>query len=323
MDDRLIVKVCKWYYEDQATQEEIAHRVGISRSTISRMLTYARQQGIVKVSVEPPPSELFDFTLERTLESKVGLSEVLVCNSEQQSTSSLLGAMAGDLLLRNLSSYQSIGLSWGRSIAAVVEAIPRAETWQGLNVVALSGGVGGVGQKYLSNTLALKLADKLNAQAFTLDAPAIIQHDTYERLISEPAISQVLEKSRSLDIAVVGIGAVGEFSTLTATQYLEPQTLEKLQRLGAVGDICSRFYGANGEPIDSDLDRRTVGVTFDTLKHIPRVIAVAWGSEKIQAIVGALRLGVLNVLVTDKSTAELIKLYLEEHDDVEQNSNPR
>lgn len=307
MDDRLVVKVCKWYYEDQVTQEEIARRVGISRSTISRMLTHARRQGIVKISVESPPSDLFDFALETTLESTFGLSEVLVCNCDPQSSSTVLGAMTGDLVLRNLSSGQSIGLSWGRSVAAVVDSIPRTEAFEHVSVIALSGGVGAVTQNFLGNTLVLKLADRLNAQAFTLDAPAILQHETYERLVTEPAIARVLDKAHSIDIAVVGIGAVGDFSTLTAAQYLEPQMVETLERLGAVGDVCSRFYGANGIPINSDLDRRTIGISFETLKQIPRVIGVAWGPEKIQAILGALRLGVLNVLVTDKSTAELIK----------------
>lgn len=311
MDDRLVVKVCKWYYEDQVTQEEIARRVGISRSTISRMLTHARRQGIVKITVESPPSDLFDFELETSLESLFGLSEVLVCNCDPQSSGTVLGAMAADLLLRNLSSGQSIGLSWGRSVAAVVDAIPRTEDFDDLTIVALSGGVGAVNQSYLGNTLVLKLAERLNAQAMTLDAPAILQQETYQRLVAEPVVARVLARAQTIDIAIVGIGAVGVFSTLTATEYLAPHMVETLEAMGAVGDLCSRFYSADGEPINSDLDRRTIGITFETLKQIPRVIGIAWGQEKVSAILGALRLGVLNVLVTDKMTALLIKQFLE------------
>ncbi|PSR32556.1 MAG: transcriptional regulator [Sulfobacillus benefaciens] len=311
MDDRLVIKVSKWYYEDQVTQEEIARRVGISRSTISRMLTYARRQGIVKITVESPPSELFDFGLETFLESQFGLSEVLVCNCDPQSSGSVLGAMAADLLLRNLTSGQSIGLSWGRSVAAVVDAVPRTRDVNDLTVVALSGGVGAVKQGYLGNTLVLKLAERLNAQAITLDAPAILQQETYQRLVAEPAVARVLECAQTVDIALVGIGAVGVFSTLTATEYLAPHMVATLESMGAVGDLCSRFYSADGQLIDSDLDRRTIGITFDALKRVPRVIGIAWGQEKVLAILGALRLGVLNVLVTDKMTALLLKHSLE------------
>jgi DNA-binding transcriptional regulator LsrR (DeoR family) len=84
-----------------------------------------------------------------------------------------------------------------------------------------------------------------------------------------------------------------------------------LESMGAVGDLCSRFYSADGQLIDSDLDRRTIGITFDALKRVPRVIGIAWGQEKVPAILGALRLGVLNVLVTDKMTALLLKHSLE------------
>lgn len=303
MDDRLLVKVSKWYYEEQVTQEEIARRIGISRSTISRMLTSARRRGIVKISVERPPSELFNFDLEGILESTFHLNEVVVCNCEPAAANSMLGATTADLLLRNLAPGQTIGLSWGRSVATVVDAIPRNVNVDDLTVIALSGGVGAANQSYLGNTLVLKLADRLNAQALTLDAPAILRSETYEQLVAEPAISRVLARGETSDIVVVGIGALGHFSTLTTAEYLEPHMLETMEQLGAIGDLCSRFYAANGTAVVSDLDRRTIGITFDALRKIPQVIAVAWGPEKILAILGALRLGVLNVLVTDISTA--------------------
>lgn len=307
MDSRLLVKVCKWYYEDQINQEEIAKRIGISRSTISRMLTQARRQGVVKITVEPSPSDTFDFDLETYLESRFDLAEVVICNCEQQAPGPVLGAMAADLLLRTLSPGHSVGLSWGRSVAAVVEALPRTDPMSQVTIVALSGGVGAVQQNYLGNTLVLKLADRLGAQAVTLDAPAIVQHETYTRLMTEPAISRVLARASAVDIALVGIGAVGVFSTLTATEYLDPRMVAELEAMNAVGDICSRFYRLDGTPLDSDIDQRTIGIPLETLKRIPRVIGIGWGPEKIQAIMGALRMGVLDVLVTDRPTAQQLK----------------
>ncbi len=307
MDPRVLVKVCKWYYEDQINQEEIARRIGTSRSTISRMLTQARRLGVVKISVEPSPSDIFDFDLENYLESSYGLSEAVVCNCDRQTPGPIVGAVAADLLLRTLSPGQSIGLSWGRSVAAVVDAVPRIDPIEDVTVIALSGGVGAIQQNYLGNTLVLKLADRIGAQALTMDAPAIVQHETYMRLMTEPAVSRVLKRANTVDMALVGIGAVGVFSTLTSAEYMDPAMVSQLKTMGAVGDICSRFYQLNGTPLDSDINQRTVGITFEALRKIPRVIGIGWGSEKIQAIMGALRMGVLDVLVTDRATAQQLQ----------------
>lgn len=310
MDAHVLVKISQWYYRDHLTQEQIAGRIGVSRSTVSRLLAQAQRRGIVQIHVDSSQAKSFDVALERALENTYDLDEAIVCEAENDPTP-VLARVTGDLLLRGLTDNTTIGLSWGRSVASVVDYLPVQEPLaKNLTVVSLSGGVGPTRPDILSNALVVKLAEKLNARAYTLNAPVIVQSpEVSQTLLSEPTIGPVLSLARSCQLALVGIGAVGEFSTLSTLRYLDPELIRELTGLGAVGDICSRFYTFNGEPVMSEIDRRTIGVDIPTLKQIPRVIGITWGREKARAIVGALRMKVLNVLVTDEATAKDVLAY--------------
>ena len=80
----------------------------------------------------------------------------------------------------------------------------------------------------------------------------------------------------------------------------------ELQRLGAVGDICFRFYNLEGQPIKSSLMKRVIGIDLDKLRACNSVVGVAGGMEKMQAILGALRGGLIDVLITDQRTGEAL-----------------
>ena len=310
VDNRLLTKICRWYYEDNQTQDLIAQRIGVSRSTVSRLLTQSRNQGLVKVHIQSSVEEHSGVELERALEQLFCLDEAVVVDPADRSASDLLGAAASETVLRMLDNDMLIGISWGRTLAAFVAQMPVFRDVRGITFVSLSGGVGSDRHDILSNTLVLQLAEKLYAQVLTLNAPAIVQDQSvHQALIDDPAIARVLEKVRQVDMAVVGIGAVGAFSTLSTMNYLNQPLLDELTQSGAVGDICSRFYTIEGNPVISEIDRRTIGIDLPSLKKVPRVIGLGWGEEKIQALIGALRMGVLNVLVTDrKSAAEIVRI---------------
>ncbi len=305
MDERLLVKVSQWYYQQGLTQETIAQKLGISRSTISRVLSQAKKRGIVKINVSSTVRG-YDVDLERRLEQVFALQEAAVFDGSVAESPAFLMRMGAQILVRSLFEGSIIGLSWGRSVAAVVDYVPIVDPpVRNLTVVALSGGIGSSQPEIMSNSLVVKLSSKLKANAALLNAPVVVQNRfTRDILMKESTIAPVIELGSHADVAMVGIGAVGQFSTLSTLSHLEPSSFKELMRAGAVGDICSRFYTIEGKPLTSELDDRTLGIPLMALKTVPRVIAVAWGKEKVQAILGALRMGIINVLVTDRHTAE-------------------
>jgi DNA-binding transcriptional regulator LsrR (DeoR family) len=104
----------------------------------------------------------------------------------------------------------------------------------------------------------------------------------------------------------VGVGTLGEDASLVRYGHLEPRDRASLVAKGAVGDLCGRFFRADGRPAFEDMDARTIAIEWDDLKAIPNVVAVAAGPHKADAVRGAMRTGCINVLITDQPTAALI-----------------
>ena len=77
-------------------------------------------------------------------------------------------------------------------------------------------------------------------------------------------------------------------------------------RKGAVGEIVGRIYDKNGQTVDEDLQRKMIGISLDKIAKIPVRIGMSYGKDKIEAIKCAIAGGLVNVLVTDVPTAELL-----------------
>ena len=124
-------------------------------------------------------------------------------------------------------------------------------------------------------------------------------------LLRDPNVSNTIELFERVTLALVGIGAL-EPSTLVASSgnVFSEQELKSVQKQGAVGDICLRFYDARGQAVRGALDDRVIGMTLDGLRRVQRSVAVCGGKRKFPAILGAVRGKWINTLVTDQYTAE-------------------
>lgn len=305
MDYHILTKTAKWYYEDNLNQEAIAIRLGTSRSTVSRLLNRAREEGIVKIFVSDT-RYANTLTLETKVEQMFSLHEVSVVSTfaDEYSTIAEVGRSAATVLSRSVDRHTVIGLGWGRSIAAMVNAVTVQSQPKAKEIVALTGGVSHMDAGLHSSTLVTRLGQAFRAQSTTLDAPIMASSaETKAVICREPQIAKALDRAHYCDVAVVGIGPASEESTLFKLNYISDQDLADLQANGVVGEICSRFFGQNGQ-IFSDVDQRTIGIDLETLMRIPRVIALCSGQYKVKALLGALRLGLIHVLVTDELTAQ-------------------
>jgi DNA-binding transcriptional regulator LsrR (DeoR family) len=210
-------------------------------------------------------------------------------------------------LVRCISGDEVIATAWGTSILAMTDALPY-RSWPGVTVVQLLGGLGPADTLEHSAELTQHLARKLGAKLRLLPAPGIVaSRGMATALKSDAQISAVLKLAANADIALVGLGAPTPHSIVLRTgTILSGEDLERLQELGAVGDIALRYMDSDGSPINLELNERIIGLTLEQIRKIPRVIGIAGGTAKHEIIRAALHGKILDALVTDLSTAEML-----------------
>lgn len=300
-----LLRASWYYYVDQLTQDEVAKRLSISRATAGRLLERSRQTGIVTFTLGSANFEAFQ--VGRKVREVFRLREVLVPPAldveptEPFDVSRRLARGGAQYLQNVLEPGQTLGLGWGETVQATMERLP-VEQAEAIRTVTLTGGV----NSYVPTLRRVREKPGLHRDA-VIPAPIVVSSaELAEALRNEAVIHRALEDSRAADHALVGIGGVAEQATLAQQGYVSDIDIVEFQKMGAVGDILGLFYDANGEVLDLPLHTRRIGVGVDDLRRIPNVVGIAGGLQKVDAILGALRGGYLDVLVTTEDVARAL-----------------
>ncbi len=307
-DRDLLVEVATLYFEENLTQAEIGQRLKTSRSTVSRLLRDARAQGIVHITINVPWAR--HSRLEAELKTTFGLRDARVLRAGGKSAEDALdgiGALTARYLHDVIREDMVLGVSYGRSIAATIRHLqPQREL--ALVVVQLLGALGTDNPLIEGANLARNLAAKYGADYRYLYAPLVVEDVRIRDLfMQEPLVEDVLAVGRRSDIALVGIGALGdEAPSLIWRGYLTAHDLAQLERLGGVGNMCAQFFDAHGRVLDTDLNHRSISIGLEGLATCDLVVAAAGGRKKAPAILGALRGGHVDVLVSDDQAIEAV-----------------
>jgi len=296
------------YYLDNLTQDQIAHNLRISKSSVSRLLKEGREKRIVTFHI----NELMDrvSSLEQKLEQIFKLKEAVIVPDEGIHSSETLKkkvAQAGALLLqRRVQRNDIVAVSWGTTLAELAEALNPPSPLD-IEVAPLLGGTDHKGRDIHSNEIARRMSKAFGGRYYVLHSPLIVSSLQAKRILeAEESIKVVLEKAKSANMVITGIGIPKESSTMVKRGYFSAEEFAELAKKGVVGDICTNFYDAKGNICELALDKRRVGLGLEDLRLIPDVMGVASGEEKAEAILGALRGGLVNMLVINKSVAEYL-----------------
>ena len=306
---RLLATVAERYYVDQLSQAEIAKETGYSRSAISRLLQEARSQGVVDIRINHPLRRSPE--LEARLLYEFGLRTAFVLERgghDYAGMLRLLGRLGASVLSAELQPDSVLGISWGTAIYEVAQSLQPFDYPQ-LRVVQMIGAYGNSDSYVDGHALAHKIADIYGGNYFTLNAPLIVDDvATKTALVNDRRIRSVLDLALTADIALVGIGSSAlERSSLYRAGCLTRNEVVSIQAAGAVGDICGTHFDARGHILDFDVSQRIVGIDIAQLSRSGcQIVAVAGGRSKAAAILGALRSGLIDILVTDSSAAEAI-----------------
>ena len=307
----LLAEVASLYYEQEFSQNEIAEKFYISRSRVSRLLAMAKEKGIVTFKIRHTGERSYE--LEQLLKRKYKLDEAFVLNSnnfDYTQVLHLMGVFAARYINSQLKKGQTIGISWGKSIAQTIEALKPNRSLE-LETVQIIGGT--LVQNPVIDIAALThlMIEKFNAKGIYLNAPLYMNNlEACCKLKEQPAIAFALNKARNADMIITGIGEISkETFSYMWSGFGNDDELDVLLEKGAAGFMCAQAFDINGNACYPEFNRNVVGVTLDELKDAKNVVAVSGGKRKGAAVLGALRGGYMKVLVTDQQCVqEVVKL---------------
>jgi DNA-binding transcriptional regulator LsrR (DeoR family) len=291
-----LVQVATWFYVHGWSQIRIARELDLDPSTVSRYLKRARAEGIVQVAILRPTRELTD--LGRLIAERHGLARAIVVDEDGDALARVSVAAARHLD-DNLRMGLRLGVSWGRTVAGVVRRL-RPRTVSGLTVAQMAGGVDPSAPDIQGHDIVSLVASLFpESQPRFLHAPAIVENDRLARaLLRDRSVRPTLVAAAASELAIVGIGDLDPTSTLVRGGHVTAAGHQHLVAAGAVGSMNTRYFDAAGRPVGG-LEGRTIALTWDELRRIPTVMAVAAGEAKAAAVAGALATGVIDVLVVD------------------------
>lgn len=303
----LLSQVAHMYYDLNMQQPEIAEKLYFSRSKVSRMLTQARKLGIVEINVR----HIVDRTapLEKKLCSTFGLTDAVVITSfETESRQDVFQSLT-DFAALHISSLIKgkckVGISNGKTINAVVKKLHRQNPCT-LEVVQLIGSTGNTYVSEESRHLVDDVLKTFSGEGYFLNAPMYID-DVYakEILLRDPAVSDVFDHMRGCGMLLTGVGALQDLGKGVhhLYGYQTQRHVEELRAGGAVGSVCAQYFDIDGKPVESEWNSKCVAMPLEDVRTNSMTIGIATGEAKIMPILGALRGSILNVLITDASTA--------------------
>lgn len=308
---RLMTRAAVLYHRQKLTQREVAERMSTSRAAVGRLLASAEKTGIVTIRLSSPYQRLVE--LEVALNRTFGLVESLVVEPEGTDVESVNRDIArgcAELLARRLRPGVTLGLGWRRSLSYIGDYFSEAgisSKSKDVTVVQLDGSsVPGPRQAHPIVGIGA-IADRIGAHHVVLPAPLYAADQaTASGLFRDEGVRRAMETAANADICFFGVGSVSPTTTLAAIGQIDSALLSELAQQGAVGDIVGRYFDINGDPLDTELARRTISLPLERLKVCPVRVATAVGVAQLEALEAAFRGQLANALVTDLQTANAL-----------------
>ncbi|EEF61693.1 sugar-binding transcriptional regulator [Pedosphaera parvula] len=297
----------KLYYVDNLPQTDIAKFINVSQAKISRLLAEARQRGIVQITVAE--YEFRNRDLEKALQDRFGLLSAYVIRSSSniapEDFRRMVAHFAAPLVASLLQPGMTVAVSGGRTLKEIVQSLPEVRC-KDITVVQTMGSIDSHIGPVDALEVARTIARHCGGSFITLNTPAFLpDKKTRESFTALSQIDSVRQRMSKADLALIGVGTLSN-SVFVERGMLPEKEVHTLQDLGAVGEICGRFFDIHGQECQSLWRDRVVSIEFEQLRRIPQVVAAVVGSDRALAIAAAIKGNLLKSLIIDDVGAKTL-----------------
>ncbi len=291
------------YYIAGNTQDEVATKLGVSRQTAQRLVSIAVSEKLIKFRLDHPIADCVE--LEERIRERFELQTCTVVPTADAALvqSGGIAVALAEYIENALSAPEPtvIGLSTGRTLLAAVNEVPTMNQ-PDHKIISLIGAMSRDGRASHYEVVS-RLADKANAQCFPMPTPVVTSTiEERELLQSQRSYQTILSLAEKASACFVGVCEIAWNCPLQRDGFLTEAEVVELADRGAVGEIAGWAFNAAGQVLEGCTNDRVAGIPMSLMQQLPTVAAGS-GSNKVQAIRGALRGRLLSGLITDQATA--------------------
>jgi len=309
-DDKRVaqsIKAARMYYYQNLTTAKIAREMNVSRSTVSRLLSFARDQGLVDIRIIDPSEE--PSRLGKAVKEKYGIEKVhVVPVSDSVGEAEWLQRVANytaSYLNTVFESDMILGIAWGTTLTAV-SRILLSKTTHNAHIVQLNGAgnTRSMGIEYASQII-MRFAENYQARAHLFPVPTFFDYpETKRAMWKEASIQRILDLHHRANVLVYSIGAVnaGIPSHVYSGGYLTDADYATLERYKIAGDIATVFFKEDGTFDHIPMNERASGPDLALFQE-KHGICVVSGSAKVRGLHAALKGKLMRELIVDEPSA--------------------
>lgn len=308
---KLLAKIAYMYYVEGMNQSQISKELDIYRTSVSRMLTQAKEEGIVEIKINSFDSEIY--VLESKMKEKYGLKKIEIVPTDETDSvyekEEKLSQTAANFIRKHIENGSVVGLSWGTSVGDAVNKIEK-KYLENTIFLPIVGGPSHINSKYHVNTLVYELAKKFHGESIFVNASVIQESkELAEGILNSNYFEELNNYWKRLDTVIVGIGGPLSYKKSKWRDLLTEEDFEDLKLREAIGDCCCCFFDRDGKISKGDLYERKIGLSLEELPNVPCSIGIARGKIKARSILALLRKGYINTLMTDQETVlEILRI---------------
>ena len=303
------------YYEKNKSQSYIANELGISRSSVSLLLNYARKNGIVKITIDIDTFNLRMLRKEIEFSTRFPkVKQFYIMKSESYGfTQRQIGKFAAPYITEILNKANVIGIGLGKSVSEAINNLKAENFIESSNkkIVQIMGGLSNkIEAGTHSNEIVRKLSKIINCEYYYLNCPAIFENRNLRKiLLKEKNIKSAINMWNSIDLAIMGIGVADRRSSLF--RLFTDDMVKMVENSRACGQTNISFFDSEGNNVPM-LENNKICIPIEKMKKITKKVVIGFGEYKAKTILGALKGGFIDILVTDSITIDAIEKYVKE-----------
>jgi DNA-binding transcriptional regulator LsrR (DeoR family) len=306
----LMTQVGVMRYKLGYTQVEIADRLNLSTTMVSRLLDQARDEGIITITVNTPITT--EPELEKAIQSRYGIKEVIVVKvgMEENKSDHMARALAFYLDMI-ISPGDVLGIGGGRSITPIIPYLKlnAISNPSDLEIVQLAGGFPRTTAH--NPIIALhKFTLRFGIKGYFAHLPAYAppRERKIKMAIEQNYLNEIKELWKKCTLSLSGVGICGPKSIFCIDGVLSEAEMKDIEKAGAIGEIFGRWFDKNGHYLDHDINHRAISISPEILQKIPKRVLISYvrGKEWIRPIRTVLNMNVFNIFITNEETARLV-----------------